>query len=93
MTDRTLAVGALGRGYTTADVAGLVRVGEDRVRGWIRSGELAAINTADRGRRPRWVIMPDALAAFLGRRQVAPPPPPKPARRIKRRDIVDYYPD
>jgi hypothetical protein len=35
--------------------------------------------------------VPDALAAFEQRR--AGGPSPKPARRRKRRDMVDYYPD
>jgi transposase len=34
------------RGLTVADVAARYRVGEDKVRLWIRRGELAAINTA-----------------------------------------------
>jgi excisionase family DNA binding protein len=84
---------AAARGYTTADVAGLLRVGEDRVRRWIARGELAAVSTADKGRRPRFIVLPEQLAEFVRRRQVAPPPPPKPARRMKRRHIVDYYPD
>src|SRR4051794_21965418 len=52
-------------GYTVADVARRLRVGEDKVRGWIARGELAAINTATAlCGKPRWVIPPEALAAF-----------------------------
>jgi hypothetical protein len=66
-------------------------VGEDKVRAWIKRGELAAVNTGSAlcGRR-RWVIPPEALAAFEHRR--AGGPAPKPQRR-RRRVAVDYYPD
>jgi hypothetical protein len=68
------------------------RVGEDKVRGWIRRGELAAINTATvMCGRPRWVIPPDALAVFEHRR--AGGPAPKPAPRRKRSYQIDFYPD
>jgi hypothetical protein len=79
-------------GLTVREVARRYRVGEDKVRAWIRSGELAAINTASvLCGKPRWVIVPDALAAFERRR--AGGSPPKPTRRRGRKEIVDYYPD
>jgi hypothetical protein len=79
-------------GLTVRDVARRYRVGEDKVRAWITRGELAAINTAAAlCGRPRYVILPDALAAFERRRSAAPPP--KPTRRRKRSVAVDYYPD
>lgn len=80
-------------GLTVAEVAKRYRVGEDKVRTWIRKGELRAINTATvLCGRPRWVILPDALLAFeRGRAAV---PEPKPTKRTRRRaDTVDYYPD
>ena len=81
------------RGLTVRDVARRYRVGEDKVRGWIRRGELRAINTAAvLCGKPRWVVMPEALAEFERRRTGGAPP--KPARRRRRRtEIVDYYPD
>jgi len=80
------------RGLTVRDVARLYRVGEDKVRGWIRRGELAALNTADvRCARPRYVVTPEALERFERSRSAAPPP--KPPRRRKRTQLVDYYPD
>jgi transposase len=79
-------------GLTVRDVARRYRVGEDKVRAWIARGELVAVNTASAlCGRPRWVILPDALAAFERRR--AGGPPPKTARRRKRTCSVDYYPD
>jgi transposase len=79
-------------GLTVADVARRYRVSEDRVRGWIRRGELRAINRRDtRCARPSWVIPPEALADFE-RGRAATPNQPKPKRR-KPTNEVDYYPD
>jgi hypothetical protein len=79
-------------GLTVADVAKRYRVSPDKIRSWIAKGELAAINTATAlCSKPRWVILPDALVAFERRRSAGPPP--KPARRRKRTDFVDYFPD
>ncbi len=80
-------------GLTVRDVARRYRVGEDKVRGWIARGELAAINTAAvLCAKPRWVILPEALAAFEQRRRGGPPAKPVPRRR-RPQGMVDYYPD
>jgi transposase len=77
-------------GLTVAEVARRFRVGEDKVRSWIKSGELAALNTASAlCGRPRFVVTPDALAAFERRRSAAAP---KPARRRRPAPTIDYYP-
>jgi hypothetical protein len=82
----------LPRGYTVPEVARRYRVGQDKVRGWIRRGELAAVNTADlRCGKPRWVITPDGLAAFEKLR--AGGRPPKPSRRRRQSAEIDFYPD
>jgi hypothetical protein len=82
---------------TVADVARRYRVGEDKVRAWIARGELPAINTAAvLCGRPRWVITPDALAAFERGRRGGPPPKPAPRRRRRpaaTSGVIDYYPD
>jgi len=79
-------------GLTVADLARRYRVGADKVRAWIGRGELDAVNTASAlCGRPRWVVLPEQLAAFECRR--AGGPPPKPARRKRRAAAVDYYPD
>jgi excisionase family DNA binding protein len=79
------------RGMTVPELAKRLRLGRDRVRALIRSGEIAAIDTAPtRCGRPRWLVMPEALAAWERSRQVTPPPPgPRPRKRTA---MVDYYP-
>jgi len=80
-------------GLTVAEVARRYRVGEDKVRGWIRRGELHAVNTADaKCKRPRWVIPPDALIPFE-RQRAGAAPPKAPRRRRRSAGPVDYYPD
>jgi hypothetical protein len=79
-------------GLTVAEFAHRYRVSPDKVRAWIARGELAAVNTATvLCGKPRWVILPDALASFERRR--AGGPTPKPAKRRKRTEFVDFYPD
>jgi hypothetical protein len=78
-------------GLTVADVARRYRVSPDKVRAWIARSELAAVNTAAvLCGKPRWIILPDALAAFERRRAGGPAPKP---RRRARLAQVDYYPD
>jgi len=82
----------LPRGYTVAEVASRYRVGEDKVRAWIRRGELAAVNVASAlCGRPQFRITAEALTAFERRRCAAPPP--KPARQRRCPAQVDFYPD
>jgi hypothetical protein len=79
-------------GLTVQEVARRYRVSPDKVRLWIKKGEILALNTAATlCGKPRWVITPDALAAFEQRRMGGPAPKPK--RRRKRGELVDYYPD
>jgi len=79
-------------GYTVRDVARRYRVGEDKIRAWIKAGELAAINTAAAiCGKPRFIITADALVAFERRRTVGPPP--KNPMRKRKIQAFDYYPD
>ena len=81
------------RGYTTREVAKLLRVSPDRVRGWIMRGELIAVNTAPiRCGKPRYVILPHHLDEFVRSRQAAAPAAPV-RRRRRQAALVDYYPD
>jgi hypothetical protein len=82
----------LPHGYTVIDVARRYRVSEDKVRSWIRRGELAALNTAaTMCGKPRFVITPEALDRFERGRAAAEPR--KPPRRRRRSEMVDYFPD
>lgn len=68
-------------------------MGEDRVRGWIKSGILKAVNTSDSTvAKPRYVVPPEALAEFERVRSAAPPPKPQSARR-RPAGQTDYFPD
>jgi excisionase family DNA binding protein len=81
------------RGLTPNELARVLRVSADRVRAWIKSGELGALDTArHRCGRPRYVILPRHLAEFEQRRRAATAPP-KPPRRRRRQTTRDYYPD
>ncbi|HYT89045.1 MAG TPA: helix-turn-helix domain-containing protein [Gemmataceae bacterium] len=79
-------------GLTVREVAARLRVSPDKVRLWIQKGELVAVNTAAvLCGKPRYVITPEALAAFEKRRTAGPQP--KTPRRRKKSQLVDYYPD
>jgi transposase len=80
------------RGLTITDVARRYRVKRDKVRAWIRRGELRAVNTATAAcGKPRFVVTAEALVEFE-RRRTATPAKPMPRRR-RRWGAVDYYPD
>lgn len=56
-----------------SEVAKLLRVSGEKVHGWIRRGELVAVNVGNEF-RPRYRVSPDAFDAFLKGREVQPPP-------------------
>ncbi len=59
--------------FTPPQVAHRYGVNADKVRGWIRAGEMRAINVAmNMAGRPRYVVTPEALAAFERYRSVTP---------------------
>ena len=81
-----------GRGLTPREVAARLRVSAEKVRSWIVSGKLAAVNTADAGcGKPRFVIMPEALSAFERSRSAAALPKPVKRRRPSGGQ-VDFFP-
>jgi hypothetical protein len=81
-----------GAGLTVREVARRYRVSPDRVRGWIRRGELGAINTAGaKCGKPRFVILPMALERFERGRSAAQPKPTP--RRRRRPAVIEFYPD
>ena len=81
-----------GREFLTPQKIGeLLGVGHDKVLGFIRTGELRAIDlSTTRGKRPRWRISRDDLDAFLARRSATPPPKPRRQRR-QPDDVIEYY--
>jgi hypothetical protein len=79
------------RGFTITDVARRHRVRRAKVLGWINSGQLAAINTADPLSRPRYVVLPESLTTFERRRTATPNK--RAPRRRRQRVAIDYFPD
>jgi hypothetical protein len=81
-----------GAGLTVEEFSRRYRVSPDKTRAWINRGELRAINTAATlSGKPRWVIPPEAVAAFEAKRAGGPPASPK--RRQRRTAEIDYFPD
>jgi hypothetical protein len=80
-----------GAALTVREVATRYRVAKDRVRGWLRSGELRGLNVAAQGARPRFVVTAAALAEFEDRHQVGPAP--RSPRRRKKTSAIDFFPD
>jgi excisionase family DNA binding protein len=81
------------RGLTPRELARTLRVSPDRVRAWIASGELGAVDVGGRGKRRRFVILPHHVEQFERRRSTAPPPRPVRRRQKRRPGFVDYFPD
>lgn len=78
-------------GYSVADLAARWRIGPDKINGFIRRGELLAVNVATHtSARPQWRVMPEEVAKFEARRTSAPVP--KPTRRRRRTGDVDFFP-
>ena len=78
------------RWLTPPQVAAQLGVDPGKVIGWIRRGELTAVNVAESlGGRPRYRISPDALKDFLKRRQTGPQE--RPTRRRRTKDFERKY--
>ncbi len=69
------------RWLTPPQFAETVAVSPETVIGWIRSGELQAVNVGSGSKRPRYRISPEAIEQWQRKRLVVPPP--KPTRRQK----------
>ena len=80
-------------GYSVADLCRRWKIGPDKIRAFLRRGELVGVNVATRlSGKPQWRITPESVERFERRRSSEPPP--KPARRPRRRpDQIDFYPD
>jgi hypothetical protein len=78
-------------GFSVADLCKRYKAGQAKIHGFIRRGELIAINIATNlTARPQWRVTPESVAAFEARRSSAPPS--KPVRRRRRPAVKDYYP-
>jgi len=74
---------------TPPQVAAMWGISVAKVVGWIRSGELRAIDaSSNRKQRPRYLIDIEDLAEFEQRRSTIPRPKSVPRRR---RQVDDYY--
>lgn len=78
--------------FTVRDLCGRYGVTEHTVLGWIRAGELRAINVGRRAgaAKPRWRVTAAALAAFEQRR-TSTLPPPRTRRRRTSDDVIEFY--
>jgi excisionase family DNA binding protein len=78
--------------FTVNDLCQRYAVNEHTVLGWIRSGELRAVNVGRRPgkKKPRWRVPQAALDAFEASRTPTAPPPRK-ARRKRAGDVVAFY--
>lgn len=78
-------------GFTVADLCRRWKVGPDKIRAFLRRGELVGVNVATNlSGRPQWRITRESVEQFEKRRTTAPPPKPK--RRKRQPRIFDYYP-
>ncbi len=92
---RNNSAALVARGLTVKDVAQRYRVSPEKVRGWIRHGELLAVNTAPTlCDKPRYVVTQESLARFEQLRQAAAAPAkPTPRRKRTPAGRRDFYPD
>ena len=74
---------------TPPEIAELLRVNPDKVRGWIADGHLRAVNISD-GSRPRYRVSQDDLDAFLAVRSTTKPPKRKQERR-RPENVIEFY--
>jgi hypothetical protein len=80
-----------GHGFSVGELCKRWRVGADKIHGFIRRGELVAVNLATHtSGRPMWRISAEEVRRFEQRRTSAPPP--QPPRRRRQSGKVDHYP-
>jgi excisionase family DNA binding protein len=78
--------------FFVRDICERYGVTEHTVLGWIRSGELRAVNVgrSPGARKPRWRISQQALTDFEAARTTAPPPP-RTRRRQQAAEVIEFY--
>ena len=77
--------------FTVQEIQRRYSVTVHTVLGWIRSGELRAVNVGRKpgAKKPRWRITEKALEQFEAVRTPTPPLPR--TRRRKRPEIIEFY--
>jgi hypothetical protein len=81
-------------GYSVADLCRRWKIGADKIRGFLRRGELVAVNVAaNLSGRPQWRITPESVERFEKRRSSAPPAARPTPRRRQQPGLIDFYPD
>jgi hypothetical protein len=79
-------------GFTVTDLCRRWRIGPDKIRSFLRRGELVGVNVAaSLSGKPQWRITAESVERSERRRSSVPPP--KPPRRRRRAAVIDYYPD
>lgn len=76
---------------TVAEIAERYGVSQHTILGWIRTGELRAVDVSrNPGGRPRWRVTEESLAAFEALRTPTPVPQ---AKRRRRQDpaVHEFY--
>jgi excisionase family DNA binding protein len=78
------------RYFSPPEIAERFGVDPAKVVGWIRKGEMRAVNVGNGSSRPRYRISPADLATFEASRAVQPPAP-----RVRRRrtdpNVVQFF--
>ena len=78
--------------HAVKDLCERYGVSEHTVLGWIRSGELRAVNVGRHldTKKPRWRITQEALETFELAR-TASAPPPRTRRRKQPAGVIEFY--
>ena len=78
------------RYFTPPELAKLWGVNANKVLGFVRTGELRAVNVAASTLgRARWRISPSDLAVFEQRRQATAPPKSRPRRKAV--GVIEFF--
>ena len=79
-------------GFTIKDLCRRWRCGSEKIRKFLRNGELRGINLASNlAGKPQFRITAESVREFEERRSTVPPP--KPARRRKQKESIDFFPN
>jgi hypothetical protein len=80
-----------GMGLTLAELSRRWRIGGDKLRRFLKQGQLIGFNVAGSlSGKPQWRVSPEEVARFENRRSSVPP---KPTARRRKAMAVDFFPD